>query len=87
LQIIIGLVAEIELPQVKEVGDGMATFVKVKPDEPIDVAIRRFKRRVQEEDVLSEFRARQHYTKPSQIRYQKKKERMRGGGVKRWPRI
>jgi small subunit ribosomal protein S21 len=72
------------LPQEKEVEDGMATFVKVKPDEPIDVDIRIFKRRVQEEDVLSELRARQHYTKPSQVRYQKKKERMKKRGKKRW---
>ena len=55
----------------------MATVLKVNPNEPIDVVIRRFNRLVSDEMVLVELRERQYYTKPSRRRYLEKKEKKR----------
>ena len=45
--------------------------VKVKDNEPFDVALRRFKRSCEKAGVLSEVRRREHYEKPTQVRKRK----------------
>lgn len=57
----------------------MATVLKVDPDEPTDVVIRKFNRLVSLDLVLTKSREKQYYTKPSRQRYLKKKELKRGG--------
>ncbi|MEO9587559.1 MAG: 30S ribosomal protein S21, partial [Marinobacter sp.] len=42
--------------------------VKVKENEPFDVALRRFKRSCEKAGVLSEVRRREHYEKPTAVR-------------------
>jgi len=46
-------------------------FVKVKENEPFDVALRRFKRSCEKAGVLSEVRRREFYEKPTQVRKRK----------------
>ena len=46
--------------------------VKVKENEPFDVALRRFKRSCEKAGILSEVRRREHYEKPTQERKRKK---------------
>jgi len=64
----------------------MATIVKAKPDETPDSVIRRFKKKVLQNQVLTEMRRREYYMKPSEERKERKKEierrryaRMKGG--------
>jgi len=45
--------------------------VKVRENEPFDVAIRRFKRSCEKAGVLSEVRRREFYEKPTQVRKRK----------------
>lgn len=45
--------------------------VKVKENEPFDVALRRFKRSCEKAGVLSEVRRREHYEKPTTERKRK----------------
>lgn len=45
--------------------------VKVKENEPFDVALRRFKRSCEKAGVLSEVRRREFYEKPTQVRKRK----------------
>ena len=45
--------------------------VRVKDNEPIDSAIRRFKKQCEKAGLLSEFKKRQHYEKPSVRRKRK----------------
>ncbi|MDH5300222.1 MAG: 30S ribosomal protein S21 [Gammaproteobacteria bacterium] len=45
--------------------------VKVRENEPFDVALRRFKRSCEKAGVLSEVRRREHYEKPTQVRKRK----------------
>ncbi len=45
--------------------------VKVKDNEPFDVALRRFKRSCEKAGVLAEVRRREHYEKPTQERKRK----------------
>jgi len=52
--------------------------VKVKENEPFDVALRRFKRSCEKAGVLSEVRRRESYEKPTQER-----KRERAAAVKR----
>ena len=52
--------------------------VKVKDNEPIDIALRRFKRSCEKAGVLSEVRRREFYEKPTQER-----KRKRAAAVKR----
>ena len=47
-------------------------IVKVKDNEPFDVALRRFKRACEKAGVLSEVRRREHYEKPTVERKRKK---------------
>ena len=46
--------------------------VKVKGNEPVDIAIRRFKRACEKAGVLSDVRKREFYEKPTQVRKRKK---------------
>ncbi|PWK53920.1 30S ribosomal protein S21 [Pleionea mediterranea] len=46
--------------------------VKVKENEPFDVALRRFKRSCEKAGVLAEVRRREHYEKPTSVRKRKK---------------
>ncbi len=43
-------------------------FVKIKENEPFDVALRRFKRACEKAGVLAEVRAREWYEKPTTLR-------------------
>ena len=52
----------------------MATVVKAKKDENTDSLIRRFKKQVLIDEVLTDVKKRDFYIKPSQIRKEKKKE-------------
>jgi len=45
--------------------------VKVKENEPFDVALRRFKRSCEKAGVLAEVRRREYYEKPTAIRKRK----------------
>ena len=45
--------------------------VRVKENEPIESAIRRFKKQCEKAGLLSEFKKRQHYEKPSVRRKRK----------------
>ena len=45
--------------------------VKVKENEPFDVALRRFKRSCEKAGVLSEVRRREFYEKPTTVRKRK----------------
>ena len=53
--------------------------VKIKENEPFDVALRRFKRSCEKAGVLSEVRRREHYEKPTAVR-----KRKAAAAVKRW---
>ncbi len=46
-------------------------FVKLKENEPFDIALRRFKRSCEKAGVLSEIRRREHYEKPTTVRKRK----------------
>ena len=46
-------------------------FVKLKENEPFDVALRRFKRSCEKAGVLSEVRRREFYEKPTAVRKRK----------------
>ena len=45
--------------------------VKVKENEPCDVALRRFKRLVEKTGLLNDLRAREFYEKPTAVRKRK----------------
>ena len=45
--------------------------VRVKENEPFDVALRRFKRSCEKAGVLSEVRRREYYEKPTAVRKRK----------------
>ena len=46
-------------------------FVRVKENEPFDIALRRFKRACEKAGVLSEVRRREFYEKPTSVRKRK----------------
>jgi len=47
--------------------------IEVKPNESLDVALRKFKRKCQQAGIMGEVRKREHYDKPS-VRRKKKSE-------------
>lgn len=55
----------------------MATVVRAKKDESNDSVIRRFKKQVLVDQVLTMVKKKDYYIKPSQIRKEQKKERDR----------
>lgn len=58
--------------------DGLMPTVRVKENEPFEVAMRRFKRTVEKTGLLTELRAREFYEKPTAER-----KRKRAAAVKR----
>jgi small subunit ribosomal protein S21 len=48
------------------------TTIRVKENEPFDVALRRFKRTIEKMGLLTELRAREFYEKPTSERKRKK---------------
>ncbi len=58
------------LRYIKE-GDAGMPIVRVKENEPFDVALRRFKRSCEKAGVLSEVRRRESYEKPTTVRKRK----------------
>lgn len=52
--------------------------VKVRENEPIEVAIRRFKRACEKAGVLTEVRRREYYIKPTELR-----KKRRAAAIKR----
>ena len=51
---------------------GFMTTIRVKENEPFDVALRRFKRTIEKLGLLTELRAREFYEKPTAERKRKK---------------
>jgi len=51
--------------------DERMPIVKVRENEPFEVALRRFKRSCEKAGVLSEIRRREYYEKPTQVRKRK----------------
>ena len=48
--------------------------VNLRPDEPIDRALKRLKRQLDRDDVMRDCRKRRYYQKPSAVKRQKMKE-------------
>lgn len=48
-------------------------YVSVDTEEPIEKAIRRFKRMVEKEGIIREFKMRRYFEKPSAIQHRKDK--------------
>lgn len=69
----------------EERGDLMSG-VRVQPDEPFEIALKRFKREVEKEGILSELKKRQFYEKPS-VRKKKKAMAARKRLLKRMKRL
>lgn len=46
-------------------------YVRVKENEPFEVAIRRFKRSCEKAGILAEVHRREHYEKPTSVRKRK----------------
>jgi len=61
------------------------TWVRVKENEPIESAVRRFKRQCEKAGLLKELRKRQHYQKPS-VRRKKKAIATRKRAIRRTAR-
>jgi len=59
-------------------GDGVCQFIKVRENEPFDVALRRFKRSCEKAGILADVRAREFYEKPTTAR-----KRAKAAAVKR----
>jgi small subunit ribosomal protein S21 len=49
--------------------------IEIKKDESFEAALRRFKRKVEQEGILREVRDRKHYEKPSERKRKKAKGR------------
>lgn len=47
------------------------SIVEVHKDEPFEVALRRFKKKIDREGILKELRERKHYEKPSEKKRRK----------------
>lgn len=52
-------------------GDDFMPHVRVKENEPFEVALRRFKRTCEKAGVLTEVRRREFYEKPTEVRKRK----------------
>ena len=59
-----------------ERGENRMAEIRVKENETLDSALRRFKRQCQKSGVLTELRKREHYEKPS-VKRKKKAEAAR----------
>ncbi|MFH1776291.1 MAG: 30S ribosomal protein S21 [Candidatus Omnitrophota bacterium] len=47
--------------------------IKVEAGEPLEKALRRFKKKIEKSGILKELKARKHYEKPSEIKRRKRK--------------
>ena len=47
------------------------TTVRVNPDEPLDKALRRFKKKIEKEGLIKQIKRTEHYEKPSQKKRRK----------------
>ena len=56
-----------------EGGELYMAYVKVDETEPLEKAIKRFKRMVEKEGVIREFKMREYFEKPSAIQHRKNK--------------
>jgi small subunit ribosomal protein S21 len=56
----------------QEGGDSVMPAIRLKENEPFDVALRRFKRSIEKTGLLTELRAREFYEKPTAERKRKK---------------
>jgi small subunit ribosomal protein S21 len=65
------LVRVIIFGSIKRTGLSMPT-IRVKENEPFDVALRRFKRTIEKAGIITELRAREFYEKPTAERKRKK---------------
>ena len=45
--------------------------VELAPNEPLEKALRRFKKKIEREGILKALKARKHYEKPSEIKRRK----------------
>jgi small subunit ribosomal protein S21 len=52
-------------------------FIKVDDNEPLEKSIKRFKRMVEKEGIIREFKKREYFEKPSTILNRKKKADVR----------
>lgn len=48
--------------------------IDLKENEPLERALRRFKRKLEREGVLKQLRARKHYEKPSEKKRRKRRD-------------
>jgi len=60
--------------------------VRVKEDEPFEIAVRRFKKQCEKAGILSEVRKREHYEKPS-VKRKRKAIAARKRALKRMRRL
>ena len=51
--------------------------IEIAPGEPLERALRRFKKKIERDGVLKQLKARKHYEKPSE----KRRRRMRSKGT------
>lgn len=55
----------------------MPTVVRAKPGDSVDQVIKKFKKKVQQEDILTVIREKEFYKKPSVLRKEKLAEKRR----------
>ncbi len=55
------------------------TYVDVKENEPLEKALRRFKKKLEREGIIRQLKERKHYEKPSE----KRRRKMRNSRKKR----
>ncbi len=60
-------------PVIGKGGDVIMAFVKVDDNEPLEKSIKRFKRMVEKEGIIREWKKREYFEKPSTILNRKKK--------------
>lgn len=48
-------------------------YIRINDDEPLEKAIKRFKRMVEKEGIIREYKRREYFEKPSTIKNRKKK--------------
>jgi small subunit ribosomal protein S21 len=53
-------------------GENLMPVIKVKENEPFDVALRRFKRSCEKAGILADVRAKEFFEKPTWVRKRKK---------------
>ena len=68
----LGCIADrIRVLQIAQRKQDLMPYIKVKENEPFDVALRRFKRSCEKAGILAEVRRREFYEKPTAVRKRK----------------